>query len=114
MLTGYILCTTGTLPPKPETSASIINQESGDRKVEATACSTHAKIGDCPNTDNSLVHGTNTPAEQAAIIDKLQQQVAAMMRQMDLHNLMAESSSARVSSPTGNVHQYTLLIVWLK
>ena len=103
-----VLCATGRTNPEPETSIPMINQKCGDTAVAATTCSVHAD--DCPHTDNDAVRGTDSLAEQAATNDKLQQQVAAMMRQMELHNLMTSSPSAQASSPTGNVHQDTIAL----
>ena len=108
MLMADVLCATGRTHPEPDTSTPMINQECGDTAVAATTCSVHAE--DCPHADNDAVRDTGIPAEQAATIDKLQQQVAAMMRQMELQNLMTSSPSAQLSSPTGNVHQDTLAI----
>ena len=106
-----MLYTTGRIDPEPDTSIPMVNREGGDIAVEATTGSVHAKIGDFPHADNAVVQGMDTHAEQAAINDKLQQQVAAMMRHMELHNimtsselhnLMTSSPSPQVSSPTGN------------
>ena len=97
-----MLCTAGRIDPEPDTSMPVVNQEGGDIAVEATTCSVHATIGDCPHADNAVAQDMDTHAEQAAIIDTLQQQVAAMMRHMELHNLMTSSPSPQVSSPTGN------------
>ena len=108
MLMDDVLCATGRIHPEPDTSTPMINQECGDTAVAATTCSVYAE--DCPHTDNDAVRGTGIPAEQAATIDKLQQQVAAMMRQMELHNIMTSSPSAQLSSLTGNVHQYTIAL----
>ena len=103
-----VLCATGRTNPEPDTSIPMIKQECGDTAVAATTCSVHAE--DCQRADNDVVRGTDTLAEQAVINDKLQQQVAAMMRQMELHNIMTASPSAQASSPTGNVHQDTIAL----
>ena len=101
-----VLCATGRTHPEPDTSIPMINQERGARAEEVMAGSVHA--GDCPHADNAVVQGTDTLAEQAATIDTLQQQVAAMMLQ--IQHLVAASPSAQLSSPTGNVHQYTIAL----
>ena len=101
-----VLRATGRIHPEPETSIPMINQECGDTAVAATTCSVHAD--DCQPADNDAVRGTDTLAGQAATIDKLQQQVAAMMLQ--IQHLVAASPSAQLSSPTGNVHHDTIAL----
>ena len=97
-----MLYTTGRIDPETDTSMSMVNREEGDIAVEATTGSVHTKIGDCPHADNAVAQCMDNQAEQAAIIDKLQQQVAAMMRHMELQDLMTSSPSPQVSSSTGN------------
>ena len=102
-LTEAVLCPTGIIHPKHETSRPKVNPESGDSVVTNTTFSMEAIVVDCTPADNAVVCGMATPAQQTDIIDKSQQQVAAEVCHMELRNIMTSSTSAQLPPPTGNI-----------
>ena len=78
----------------------MINQEPPNYEGLARAeGSTNAMVGDYPYADNYVIPDTDNPDSN----DRLQQQMAAMVHQMELLQvLMTGKLSAEV--PTGNIH----------
>ena len=99
-------CTAGRTKPEQDDGQPqgggipMINQEPPNYEGLARAeGSTNAMDGDYPYADNYVIPDVDIPDSN----DRLQQQMAAMMRQMELLQvLMTGKLSAEV--PTGNIH----------
>ena len=91
----------------PQIDRSMPDPQSSNRVPATAECSTSASVIDIPHIDNSVVPDVSIPADQAAITNRLQQQMTEMMQRMDAvlkqveqHSPMTRTISA---APKGNI-----------